>query len=54
MTMMKKRMDHRGGAKGIFATALGYAMKARPGPGGEKKIRNSGKIILTFSKKRKK
>jgi len=31
MTMMKKNTDHRG-AIGIVAKALGYAMKARPGP----------------------
>ena len=33
-------MDHRGGAKGIFATAFGYAMNARPGPVDEKQIIN--------------
>ena len=25
-------MDHKGGAKGILATALGQAIKANPGP----------------------
>ena len=38
---MRKNSTDQKGAPGIWATALGYAMKARPGPGWE----NGSKVI---------
>ena len=47
--MMKKRMDQRGGANGIEATALGYAINAKPGPINKKRYRIGYKIQLIFT-----
>lgn len=46
--MMKKQMAHSCGT-GIIATALGYVIKANPGPGKINKIVVRGDILLNTS-----
>ena len=49
INMMKKSMDHSGGAKGMEATAFGYAMNANPGPVEKKDVKFQDKDDILIS-----